>query len=104
MKDGTQTPLVVDIDGSLLRTDMLLESFWTALGKDPYAALQAAYKNIGNRARLKHELAKLSDLEVTRLPVNDEVLDLATAARDDGRDVVLASGSDQDLVLSLIHI
>jgi len=65
-------PLVIDIDDSLLRTDMLMESFL--------------------------EMARLSDLDVSRLPVNEAVLALAKKAQAEGREVVLASGSDQSLV------
>ena len=28
-------PLVVDIDGTFLKTDMLFEGFWLAMGKQP---------------------------------------------------------------------
>ena len=98
MKDVTAKPLVIDVDNSLLRTDMLLESFWVALGKYAPQAILAAVQNLGDRARLKHELATLSDLDVSRLPINDHVLEIAHAAQAQGRDVVLASASDQRLV------
>lgn len=98
MKDLTPKPLVIDIDQSLLRTDMLLESFWIAVGKDAVGAVKSAWAHLGDRARLKHEMANLSDLDVTRLPVNDHVLELAQDAQAQGREVVLASGSDQALV------
>lgn len=98
MKDVTAKPLVIDVDNSLLRTDMLLESFWVALGKFAPEAILTAFQHIGDRARLKHELANLSDLDVSRLPVNDNVLAIAKAAQAQGRDVVLASASDQRLV------
>ena len=94
----TQTPLVVDVDQTLLRSDLLLESFWTALGKDAWAALKTVYRNIGSRARLKHELAQLSDLDVGRVPVNEAVLERVRQAQSEGREVVLASGSDRKLV------
>lgn len=37
--------LVVDLDGTLLRSDMLFESFWSAFGRDwrsPFLAVAAA--------------------------------------------------------------
>ncbi len=91
-------PLVIDIDDSLLRTDMLMESFLTALGKNAIETIKSAYAHIGNRALLKSEMARLSDLDVSRLPVNEAVLALAKQAKAEGRPVVLASGSDQTLV------
>jgi len=94
-------PLVIDIDDSLLRTDMLMESFLTALGKNAIETIKSTWAHIGDRARLKAEMARLSDLDVSRLPVNEAVLDLAKVAQAEGREVVLASGSDQSLVNKL---
>ena len=98
MTQATPKPLVIDIDDSLLRTDMLMESFLTALGKNAIETIKSAYEHIGDRARLKSEMARLSDLDVSRLPVNEDVLALAKQAKAEGREVVLASGSDQSLV------
>ena len=33
-------PLVLDVDGTFLRTDMLFECLWAGLGKDPLAVLR----------------------------------------------------------------
>jgi len=98
VKDLNKKPLVVDIDQSLLRTDMLLESFWIAMGKDVVGAVRSAWQHLGDRALLKHEMARLSDLDVAHLPVNEEVLQLARDAQEEGREVILASGSAQVLV------
>ncbi|WP_242511851.1 hypothetical protein [Rhodobaculum claviforme] len=49
--------LVVDLDGTLVRTDTLHEAFWAALGKDwraPFGALAALAQG---RAALKRHLA-----------------------------------------------
>ena len=101
MTQSNPKPLVIDIDDSLLRTDMLMESFLTALGKNAIETVKSAYQNIGDRALLKAEMARLSDLDVSRLPVNEAVLELARKAQSEGRRVVLASGSDQSLVNKL---
>ena len=98
MKDVNSKPLVIDIDQTLLRTDMLLESFWIAVGKDAVGALKCTWRHIRERARLKHEMSLLSELDVSRLPVNEAVLELAQNAMREGREVILASGSDQALV------
>jgi len=99
--EHSQKTLVIDIDGTLLRTDMLLESFLEALGKDAIGTVRVVRECISNRALLKHRLANLSELNVDRLPVNEAVLELARAAQAQGRKVVLASGSDQSLVDNL---
>ena len=91
-------PLVVDVDGSLLKTDMLLESFWAALGRHPVLCLKAVFTLFGNRAKLKAQLAALAALNTALLPRQPEVEKLMKMARGD---VILASGSDVTLVKTL---
>ena len=97
----TGRPLVLDVDGTFLATDMLLECFWAGLGRDPLATLTAAVTLIGDRAQLKSELARIAGLRTDLLPVNPGVLAVVDRARAEGREVVLASASDAMLVRSL---
>ncbi len=83
---------------------MLYESFWAALGKAPIATLKTCLVSFANKAELKQRIAALSGLDVGLLPVNQNVLDLCKDARANGRDVVLASGSDAALVSQLAQI
>ncbi|SLN50607.1 UbiA family prenyltransferase [Roseisalinus antarcticus] len=95
---ASDRPLVLDADGTLLRTDMLLECFWAGLGTRPLDTLGAVARHWRDRARLKAELAKIAPLRVDLLPVEPEVLALSDAARAAGRPVALASASDMSLV------
>ena len=94
-------PLVLDVDGTFLKTDMLWETFWAGLGRSPFATLRAVMRYLGNRAALKAALAQIAPLRTDLLPVNGEVADLALQSRVGGREVVLASGSDESLVAPL---
>ena len=91
-------PLVLDVDGTFLKTDMLFENFWAGLGHDPVATLRAAALNFRRPERLKAELVGIVPLRTDLLPVNPEVADLALRSRMAGREVVLASASDRRLV------
>lgn len=91
-------PLVLDVDGTFLKTDMLLECFWAGLGTDPLATLRAAVRHFNRPARLKAELAEIAPIRADLLPVNPDVADLALRSRMAGREVVLASASDRSLV------
>ncbi|TYB82966.1 UbiA family prenyltransferase [Maritimibacter fusiformis] len=97
----TDKPLVLDVDGTFLATDMLLECFWAGLGRDPIATLAASVRHVTRPERLKAELARIAGLRTELLPVNSEVAALAATALAQGREVVLASASDRTLVTRL---
>lgn len=101
VKNDHRMPLAVDVDGSLLRTDLLLECFFAALAHSFLATLAVLLRNLWNRPRLKAELARLAQLDLATLPVNQEVLAFCRAW--DGP-VVLASAADRQLVAGLAKI
>lgn len=87
--------LVVDLDGTLLRSDMLLESFANLLHHVPLSILAVPVWLAHGRARLKQELATRSRIAVETLPFDPEVLTLIAEAKAQGRQVVLCTASDR---------
>ena len=68
-------PLVVDLDGTLLRTDLLHESAVRALVRAPRAALSAVPALLrGGRAALKRRLATVAPIDAETLPLREEVV------------------------------
>ncbi|PYF11174.1 4-hydroxybenzoate polyprenyltransferase [Rhodobacter viridis] len=94
-------PLVLDVDGTFLTTDLLYEGFWAGLGRDPIGTLRLAATSFGDRARLKAELAALVPLRTDLMPVNAAVAEVVIEALHEGREVCLASASDRSLVTQL---
>ena len=94
-------PLVLDVDGTFLRTDLLYESFWAGLGRAPLHTLRIAATRFRDRARLKAELAALGPLRTDLMPVAPAVAEVVIGALNEGREVCLASASDQRLVAQL---
>ncbi|MBZ4021234.1 prenyltransferase [Rhodobacter sp. TJ_12] len=94
-------PLVLDVDGTFLNTDLLYEGFWAGLGRAPLTTLRIAATNLANPARLKAELAAAVPLRTDLMPVNPTVQNIAKAAQAEGREVCLASASHQSLVAPL---
>ncbi len=88
-------PLVVDLDGTLVRTDLLYEAFFAAAGRSPLVIGRAALALRSGKAALKALLAREGTIDVSRLPYDDAVLALIGEARAQGREVYLASASDQ---------
>lgn len=95
------TPLVLDVDGTFLRTDMLFECFWAGLGRAPLATLGAAARNLRAPATLKAELTDIAHLRTELLPVHGDMARLAAEGIAAGREVLLASASDARLVAQL---
>jgi 4-hydroxybenzoate polyprenyltransferase len=84
----------VDLDGTLIRSDLLLESLWALLRRRPFSALWLPLWWAKGRARLKHEIAQRSSVDVTLLPYREELLLRLRSERDRGRRLVLATASD----------
>ena len=94
-------PLVLDVDGTFLKTDILFESFWAGLGKNPFATLKVTFGNLGKPAALKQALVDLAELRTDLLPLNADMKALADETIAEGREVVLASASNEVNVAKL---
>ncbi|MEO0914392.1 MAG: hypothetical protein AAFY59_15630, partial [Pseudomonadota bacterium] len=92
---SAQNVLAVDLDGTLIRSDMLLETWWTMLASDRAATLHAlGVLRREGRAAFKKVLADGADVDIARLPYNREVLDLIARRKVEGDRIVLATASD----------
>jgi len=89
--------LVVDLDGTLLKSDILIESFWSALGKDWRSPMQAAKALFRGRAYLKRVLAQSSDIDVATLPYNTQVLAFIKNWRDAGGRTALVTATEEKI-------
>ena len=91
-------PLVVDVDGTLIRSDLLIESFLDLLARNPFRAFAALPQLLSGKAALKSALAAGTELDCATLPFNSEVVELMHRAKSAERPVYLASASDRSLV------
>lgn len=91
-------PLVVDLDGTLIRSDLLQESFARAMFTNPISALHATSQIFRGKGALKRHLAEKYSFAPETLPYNNAVLDYVRQAKNEGRQVILASGSNELLV------
>ncbi|MEM9349105.1 MAG: UbiA family prenyltransferase [Pseudomonadota bacterium] len=99
--DRSRAPLYLDVDGTFLKTDLLLEAFWAGLGQAPWATLKACITHFRRPAVLKAALSELVTLRYDLMPVRKEIAELAEAATGDGHSVGLASASDATMVQGL---
>ncbi|WFU79126.1 UbiA family prenyltransferase [Bradyrhizobium sp. CIAT3101] len=98
VSDVLRRPLVVDLDGTLIRTDLLVETGFSELGRNPWSLLGLCTALSQGKAALKHRLAQSAALDPATLPYEQAVLARIESARDEGRPVYLASASNERLV------
>lgn len=97
--DGERArPLVVDLDGTLVSSDLLIETAFAELGRRPRSLLDIIAALSRGKAALKHRLAEPADFDPSLLPYDPEVLALIRQATAEGRPVYLASASNRRLV------
>ena len=86
-------PLCVDLDGTLIRTDILWESF-VALWRRPIVALRALFTlSLHGKAAFKALLAAEVDIDPVTLPYREDVLDFVKGQYKAGRNVILATAT-----------
>lgn len=67
--------LCVDLDGTLLRSDILYESLLALLSRNPLYVFLLPIWLLRGKAALKHEIAKRTELDVATLPYDSRVID-----------------------------
>ena len=94
---GVDPPLCVDLDGTLVKSDTLLDGLCLFARRQPLQIWRLPLWLAGGRARLKLEIAQRAPLDPSRLPYNVELLHYLQAQRRAGRQIHLATGADGGL-------
>jgi phosphoserine phosphatase len=102
-KPSEPVPLVVDLDGTLLRTDLLVESALRLIKQKPWSALLMPLWLLRGRAYLKHRIFQLVKLDASLLPPHEELLAWLKDEKIRGRRLVLATASDYHQACSVVE-
>jgi len=86
---------VVDLDGTLIASDSLLESLLRMCRLKPLGLLEVPGWMMQGRALLKRRLAENGELDPKALPYRPRVLELIKSAREQGRPIILASACNK---------
>lgn len=92
-----QVPLCVDLDGTLLRTDSLLESVVALLKQHPLAIGDCLLALRQGRAHFKAWIAERQVLDVTSLPLNNSLVDWLSSQYQEGRPIILVTAADRSI-------
>lgn len=93
--------LVVDLDGTLLKGDLLHECIAAACKRSPWTFLRAIAALSRGRAAVKKRFAATHAIDPATLPYRAEVLEVIAAQRSQGATVVLATAADQSLARAI---
>lgn len=93
-----RTPLVVDVDGTLICSDLLYESALQLIATQPWNTWKLATWLAGGKASLKQNLVETTDPHIATIPLREETVAYIAAAKAQGRPVWLASASDRSWV------
>ena len=100
-RDDVRVPLVVDVDGSLVSGDLLIEGIAQFISASPLRLFALPFWLIRGRAVLKRRIARAVSLPPATLVLNPAVLDEIASAKAAGREIWLASASDEMAVAPL---
>ena len=87
--------LFVDLDGTLIRTDLLFESLLRLIRRNPLYLLLLPLWLLRGRASLKRQLARRIALDPAALPYHTELLAWLREEHGRGRRMTLITASDQ---------
>lgn len=86
-------PLVVDMDGTLVKTDCLVECVMQLLKANLLNAFLLPFWMLRGKAYFKHEVFRRTHLDVAHLPYNEDLLAYLRIEKSNGRKLILATAS-----------
>ena len=86
-------PLYVDLDGTLIKTDILHESLLLLLKSRIYLIFRLPAWLARGKAYFKRRLAENVTIDVQSLPYNEEFLSYLKEEKEQGRKLILATAS-----------
>jgi 4-hydroxybenzoate polyprenyltransferase/phosphoserine phosphatase len=92
---SAHVPLAVDLDDTLIRSDLLVESAFAHLGHYPTDIGKLLGALFRGKAAFKAHIAAATEIDAAQLPYDSCVIGLIEEARAEGRPVYLASASNE---------
>ena len=94
MSNTAHIPLCVDLDGTLTRTDFLLESLLVLFKQSPWSIVLCIGWAMRGKAYLKEQIARRVTIDVGVLPYNTQFVDYLRDERQAGRPLWLCTASN----------
>ena len=94
LDDQNAVPLCVDLDGTLVHTDVLIEAVFALLKRNVLYAVVLPFWVLKGKAYFKQQVAHRVKIDPSLLPYHEEFLAYLKAERSNGRRLVLATSSN----------
>jgi len=95
--DAALRPLCVDLDGTLVKSDTLVDSLLALVRTHPARAFMLPVQLLRGKAAFKAFVTESVSLDVAHLPYNLKVLEFLREQHSQGRDLYLATGANLTL-------
>ncbi len=95
---GTNSPLVIDLDGTMLYSDTLIEGIAAGLFQKPFATLASCAGAIISVPRFKSWVFRNIDVDYEAIPANDRLVAWLGEEKAKGRSIHLVSAANQGVV------
>jgi 4-hydroxybenzoate polyprenyltransferase len=96
-----ERPLCIDLDGTLVKSDTLVDSLLILARRNPAAFLRTPLWASKGRAYLKSQLASMVTLDAAHLPYNRPLLNYLQEEHAVGRKLYLATGADRGVARTI---
>lgn len=90
-------PLAVDLDGTLIRTDVLIEGVVALLKRKPWMILFIPILLVRGKAAFKNSVASMTALNVDLLPYDEDLLKDLQKEKEGGRKLYLVTAATQSI-------
>lgn len=94
-------PLIVDLDHTLINTDLLFESSKGVLKKQPWLVFIYPFWFFKGKGYLKNQLVKRFTIDVTTLPYIQATIDYINERKKQGDRIILATASHKDYAFAV---
>lgn len=95
--------VVVDLDGTLVKTDTLLESLLLLIKNNPFLVLLLPFWLLQGKALFKRRIAEETELDAASLPYNTAVLEYIKQRKKEGYACYLVTGAAEKIANTISH-
>ena len=95
--------LVVDLNGTLIKTDIFQEAFWSSFSKDWKTPFKVINLLSNDKVKIKENLDNLSEIDIRLLPYNKLVIEYIKQFNNNGGHTVLITNNNINIAKKIAN-